>query len=87
METRGGQLAMDAFAWSFGWVCIGKGGRGGDCCGWMEGLRKRKGEMTYCIPSRINDALYAPANGLEGIRADARGSLRDALDSLAGFGG
>lgn len=53
----------------------------------MEGLRKRKGEMTYCIPSRINDALYAPANGLEGIRADARGSLCDALDSLAGFGG
>lgn len=55
--------------------------------GWMEGLRKRKGEMQYCIPSRINDALYAPANGLEGVRADARGSLRDALDSLAGFGG
>lgn len=53
----------------------------------MEGLRKRKGEMPYCIPSRINDALYAPANGLEGVRADARGSLRDALDSLAGFGG
>lgn len=40
----------------------------------------------YCIPRRINDTLDAPANSLEGIRTDARSSLRDALDSLAGFG-
>ena len=45
------------------------------------------GETTHCISGRINNALDTPANGLQGISADACGALREAFDALAGFGG
>lgn len=44
-------------------------------------------EETHSIASRIDNALDAAANGLQGVGADARGALREALDALAGFGG
>lgn len=45
-----------------------------------------KGEEAYSVPSGINDAFYAPANGLESIGANTGGALRNAFDSLARFG-
>lgn len=80
-----------------GYVSEGEREReGGGILLWMveegsrQGLRRGKGDgdggLPYCIPSRINDAFDAPANSLEGVRANDRSSLRDALDSLAGFG-
>ena len=42
--------------------------------------------IAYSIAGCINDAFHATADSLEGIGADARGTLRDAFDSLAGFG-
>lgn len=41
---------------------------------------------TDGIPGSINNAFHASTDGLESICADARGALRDAFDSLAGFG-
>lgn len=43
-------------------------------------------EGTHGIPSCINETFYAPAHGLKSICANARSTLRDAFDSLAGFG-
>ena len=42
--------------------------------------------IAYSVAGCIDDAFYSAADSLEGIGADARGTLRDALDPLAGFG-
>ena len=41
---------------------------------------------AYSVTGCINDAFHATADSLEGIGANACGTLRDAFDSLAGFG-
>ena len=50
-----------------------------------------RGEMgqrrtAYSVTGCINDTFYSAADGLEGIGANTRGTLRDAFDSLARFG-
>ena len=43
-------------------------------------------KIAYSVACCINDAFYSAADSLEGISANARGTLGDAFDSLAGFG-
>ena len=54
--------------------------------GGMGGVGGGAREGTHSVARSVNDAFDASTNGLQSICANARGALREAFDTLAGFG-